>query len=297
MKYCGHRCLENGKAIKRIMEIYPNIKTYFKFLKEQKKDKIVDKDDRFTKVQKHLSSRLFKAILEFSVCIITDIEPDLTIFQSEHPLAIYLHERMHILMMNLMHRFVKSEVLEKSLSTPSMMKIDLKDESNINLATSVNVGFGAKKVLKSLGTTHALEVRNFYKNVRQLLVSLIEKLRERCPLKYGLCIAHLHSHLDKCLLQKKSRKVRKIFFDKLLEIRVTKAWLSSVSADRAQSQYRKIIEDKAFLKRCSEFNMFESRLDDFFMEVLDNTSTELIAVVKLCLILHMAMLVSNRGFP
>ena len=149
-------------------------------MKEQKKDKIVDKDDRFTKLQKHLSSPLFKAILEFSVCIITDIEPDLTIFQSERPLAIYLHERMHILMMNWMQRFVKSDVLEKSSSTPSMMKIDLKDESNLNPATSVNVGFGAEKVLKSLGTTHALEVRNFYKNVRQLLVSLTEKLRERC---------------------------------------------------------------------------------------------------------------------
>ena len=63
-------------------------------------------------------------------------------------------------MMNLMQRFVKSEVLKKS-STPSMMKIDIKDESNLKFATSVNVGFGAKKVLKSLGTTHALEVRNF----------------------------------------------------------------------------------------------------------------------------------------
>ena len=167
------------------MEIYPNIKTYFKFLKEQKKDKIVDKDDRFTKLQMHLSSPLFKAILEFSVCIITDIEPDiepdLTIFQSERPLAIYLHER--ILMMNLMQRLVKSEVLEKSSSTPSMMKIDLKDESNLKPATSVNVGFGAKKVLKSLGTTHALEVRSFYRNARQLLVSLTGKLRERCSLK------------------------------------------------------------------------------------------------------------------
>ena len=30
--------------------------------------------------------------------------------------------------------------------------------------------------------------------------------------------------------------------------------------------------------------MFESWLDDFFMEALDNTSTDLIAVVKLCLI-------------
>ena len=85
-------------------------------------------------------------------------------------------------------------------------------------------------------------------------------------------------------------------FDKLLEMLVTKAWLSSVSADRAQSQYRKIIEDKTFLKRCSKFNMFESRLDDFFMEALDNTSTDLIAVVKLCLILSHGNARVESGF-
>ena len=113
-------------------------------------------------------------------------------------------------------------------------------------------------------------------------------------LKYRLCIALPSLSPGQMSAAKKSTLVKNV--DKLLEILVTKAWLSSVSADRAQSQYRKIIEDKSFLKRCSEFNMFESRLDDFFMEALANTSTDLIAVVKLCLVLSHGNARVESGF-
>ena len=177
MKYCGTRWLENGKAIKRIMEIQPKIKMYFKFLNDRKK--FPSKDDRFTGVQQQLGSPVFPAILEFSLCIINDIEPDLRLFQAERPLAIFLHERMHSLMLNMMRRFVRPEVLEENLSTAKMIKIDICDESKLLPTKSVNVGFGAKTMLKGLGTTNAPEVRDFYKNARQLLIRLIEKLRER----------------------------------------------------------------------------------------------------------------------
>ena len=111
-------------------------------------------------------------------------------------------------------------------------------------------------------------------------------------LKYGLyCTIFTLTWTNVCC-KKVNFGIKEI--DKLLEILVTKAWLSSVSADK--SQYRKIIEDKAFFKRCSEFNMFESRLDDIFMEALDNTSTDLIAVVKLCLILSHGNARVESGF-
>ena len=122
--------------------------------------------------------------------MVNDIEPDLVFFQAERPLAIFLHERMHSLMLNLMQRFVRSEVLEQNSSTSKMMKININESMNLLPATSVNVGFGAKKCLKPLGTANAPEVRNFYKNARQLLVRIIEKLRERCPLKCPLCRSH-----------------------------------------------------------------------------------------------------------
>ena len=48
MKYCGHRWLENGKAIKRIMDIKPKVVKYLNDLKEKKKFPKKEKDERFT---------------------------------------------------------------------------------------------------------------------------------------------------------------------------------------------------------------------------------------------------------
>ena len=65
LKYCSHRWLENGKAMKRIMNIEPKIKSYFKFLNDA--EKFPTKDDRFTSVRQHISSPVFRAIMAFSL--------------------------------------------------------------------------------------------------------------------------------------------------------------------------------------------------------------------------------------
>ena len=85
-------------------------------------------------------------------------------------------------------------------------------------------------------------------------------------------------------------------FDKLLDILVTKGWISSISADRCQVQYRKLLDDKKFLDKSTEFNMLESRLDDFYMHIIDDKDGDLIAVIKLCLVLSHGNAHVESGF-
>ena len=73
-------------------------------------------------------------------------------------------------------------------------------------------------------------------------------------------------------------KVSTKSFDKLLENLVEENWISCVSADRCQKQYRKFIVDKEFIVRCK-------KLDEFFIEVFISGNVNLREVVKLCLIL------------
>ena len=73
-------------------------------------------------------------------------------------------------------------------------------------------------------------------------------------------------------------KVSTKSFDKLLENLVEENWISCVSADRCQKQYRKFIVDKEFIIRCN-------KLDEFFIEVFISGNVNLREVVKLCLIL------------
>ena len=99
-----------------------------------------------------LFSQTLLPSLEFTKCIINDIEPfltifqterPLTIFQTERPLAIFVYEKMKELVVAPMTRFIRPEILETHSSVKNLMKIDLTEKGNLLPSESVKVGFGA----------------------------------------------------------------------------------------------------------------------------------------------------------
>ena len=58
-----------------------------------------------------------------------------------------------------------------------------------------------------------------------------------------------------------------------------------MSADRCQKQYRKLIEGKGFIEKHKKFDLFESRLDESFMDVLSSDNLNMREKVKLCKLL------------
>ena len=86
-----------------------------------------------------------------------------------------------------MERFVKKEVIkENGISSYKRMEIDLRKEENLLPVDSVNIGFGARKLLRKLTTTEKTQERQFRLEVRSFLARLLEKIFERCTLKYKL---------------------------------------------------------------------------------------------------------------
>ena len=73
LKFCGHRWLENGKALTRFMEISEKIANYLTLLKERKT--WPPKDERFPLLLKNTKSKIFPAHYESSSSIRRDIEP------------------------------------------------------------------------------------------------------------------------------------------------------------------------------------------------------------------------------
>ena len=181
-KFCGHRWLENGAALKRAIEINQNLKVYFQDLKEKKN--IPTNDDYFTTAIDKLGSPMHVAALHFSLCISNEIEPYLVLFQVERPLAVFLFEKLKELLVSLMESFVKPEVLAKKDTVGKIVRLDLTDVNNLHAVENVKVGFAAALVCKKAKTTHAIEVRKFKINARNFLVHLVKKLKERSPLCY-----------------------------------------------------------------------------------------------------------------
>lgn len=68
----------------------------------------------------------------------------------------------------------------------STYTLDLKNRENLILLDSSDIGFGAKSVLKKLSAIEKTLKRAFRKGARAVLICLIQKLFEKCPLRHFL---------------------------------------------------------------------------------------------------------------
>ena len=64
-------------------------------------------------------------------------------------------------------------------------------------------------------------------------------------------------------------------FDKLLETLVKRNCISCVSTDMREKQYRKLIVEKEFIEKCKKLDLFESRQDEFSVEVFNSNNGNL----------------------
>ena len=151
LKFCGHRWLENGKAITRFLKIIDKLATSMTNIKESKS--FPKNDERFPLLLCNTKSKIFPAYCEFSLSICRDIEPFLALFQAERPLAMFLYQKLQELILSLMEWLGKSDVLNGNGSVYKLLTLDLKSEENLIPLDSINIGFGAKSVLRKLSTT------------------------------------------------------------------------------------------------------------------------------------------------
>ena len=69
-----------------------------------------------------------------------EIGPYLVLFQAEHPLAVFLFEKLKELLVSLMERYVKPEFLAKKDTVGKMFRLDLTDVNNLCAVENVKVG-------------------------------------------------------------------------------------------------------------------------------------------------------------
>ena len=309
LKFCGHRWLENGKAIDRFLEVVHKLSVFFVKSKDRKNfDK---KDERFPLLLKNTTSKMFPVYCEFSGAICRDIEPFMTLFQAERPLASFLYAKLKDLLYSLLERIVKPEVLNKNKTTFKLLQLvkdglrnkqdknkpvkQLYKEENLLPLESINVGFAAKRILKKLTTTEKPLERTFRNNVRGFVVRLVEKVVERGPLQYKFTrsISAL-SPVEISLLKPETLINR---FEQLVEELHEDSWITSLEAERAIKQYKTLTVNPDFILEAKTFNINEDRLDTFYSRILDSSSTtDLEYVVRLVLIMSHGNARVESGF-
>ena len=87
------------------------------------------KDERFQHIQQFLADPISPAILQFALSVIEEMEPFQELFQAEQPSLFFLYEKLKALVLSLVNRFGRAEVIEGS-QLHKLIQIDFNDQSN-----------------------------------------------------------------------------------------------------------------------------------------------------------------------
>ena len=227
--------------------------------------------------------------LEFIISVAKQLQQFLLKFQTDAPMAPFLGQLLKDLLLTLMDRFIKKDVLEQADSYLKLAAIDPCDKKKLVHCKHVEFGFAARRSLKSVTdnkTISELAVLTFKTECVPLLSAMTAKLIERCPLKYPL-VTYLSSLNPPKMISSASDATAK--FEIILQILVNGNWRSAGECDELLSKYKAFLvqmkQDHAVDFR--DFTPDSRRLDTF----LGNYMQDHIQFAKLWDIFKMLLII------
>lgn len=288
IKFCPIRWLENASVAERGIKLLPTLEKYIKKVKDEKK---VPKCKSYTIVEKCLKNKLLKAELTFFQLLAEEVAPFLKDFQSDAPLAPFLHSALYTLMKTILQRIVKPEVLEAT----KLEEIDLTKEENLLPSKVIDIGFATRQAIRSVENVLQKDMELFRLECRTCLKSFVLKLIQRSPIKYELTrsLSFLNPEVLKASGgEKELRSCIDIFLGKNL--------IGGSKAEAILRQFKSICAKPDTKIEIDSFNRHDCTLDVFWMNVLDKTpnesSKDLREFIQKLLILSHGQANVERGF-
>ena len=104
-------------------------------------------------------------------------------------LTAFLNEKLRVIMLWLLEKFVVANVLQVSSSTSKLMKLD---QTN-SIICYLNLQLMIQHLEPMQRSNEATDEQMFWKNVKAMALLMVEKLMERSPLKCSLTVTLLAS--------------------------------------------------------------------------------------------------------
>ena len=247
----------------RAHQMWANIKKYVSSFRATPKK--APQTASYATIKEACEDPLTVTKLEFFISVAKQLQPFLLKFQTDAPMAPFLGQSLKDLLLTLIGRFIKKDVLEQADSYPKLAAIDPCDKKNQVHCKHVEFGFASRQSLKSVTdnkTINELAVLTFKTECVQLLSAMTAKLIEMCPLKYPL-VTYLSSLNPPKMISSASDVTAK--FEKILQILMNGNWRSAGECDELLSKYKVFLvqmkQDHAVDFR--DFTPDSRRLDTF----------------------------------
>lgn len=302
LKFCKSRWLENVSVLTRLLDILPTVKTFMTSV--EKKDIPDPKTKSFEVIKNIVNDELFPAKCNFVIFIAKEIEPFLTLYQTDKPMIPFLAGDLHNLIKELMEKFLKDEIPTSSLKLLEIKVEDLKMHKD---ASQVNIGFASKRIVRDLIKEKKISAKQqieFYINCKEFLMKMTRKLLDKCPLKYSL--VRNMSCLDPRTFVENRKKSNMTKMSNILMLLADCGRIKETDCDTALKQYNNFLETFYTMDNKNQYrsccgNVFNPLADDasrFFYDFLakDLSYCNLWNVVKTLLLLSHGQASVERGF-
>ena len=294
LKFVSHRWLENVPVAHRAISIYDNILKYVSAVENKKVPK--PKCRSYEVVAACTKDVTFLAKLHFFKSVAIQLQPFLTLFQTDRPMVPFLSSALFKLMRTLMKRFLKKTVLD--CQDEKLVAIDVKNESHHVNYRKIDIGFSSEKIMKELLVKKKVSDRMFMEfciDCKTCLVTLVAKLNDKSPVAFPL-VRHM-SCLDPVLMASEKEKSC-ARFKKVLHCLVASNWVSEDQCDSLLQQFAQLLDS---LPK-DQFLAFQpsdstSRLDTLLLEAVSGNGFDGLEklLIKLLVLSHGQSQV-ERGF-
>ena len=260
LHFCKTRWVEDKIVASRVIQIWPDISKVIRHWLSLAKSKQPQNKSFDVLVKHHTDPRMFIK-LHFFKFIALILSPFLCRFQMPKPMIPFLSTELDATLRQVMSLFLRRQVIQEATTPYKLLKIDLgKRESMVDLQ-NVDLGTAANSALNKSKVKDDSEMK-FRKDCVKILVKLIEKLKERSPLSYGVVRNAVCFVPSEMVNHGATSELRaKNLIQKLYDLKL----LSSQEADKAKQEYETFLTSVVVTDQDKflSYDMDKNRLDSF----------------------------------
>ena len=272
--------MNEGVASRGII-VWPNMVKIVKYWESLCKSKR-PKNKSYEALVDHHLDKFVPLRMQFFKDLAKKLKGFLVLFQTDRPMVAFLSNSLENMLRNLMKMILKPNILKEAATAYSLTKVEVGKSNNQLEVDQIDMGTALKQMLSSL-LCKPEKKREFKKECKQIIIALLQKLQERCPLKYSI-VRNASSLSPNEMVQNKEISTLKF---KALAERLSKLkWLSTDEADDAKQQYDEFVGSECvkFREKFESFNELSDSVDKF-LGVYLHKNQKYSALWKVCAII------------
>ncbi|KAK3909787.1 Light-independent protochlorophyllide reductase subunit N [Frankliniella fusca] len=291
-KYYAVRWLDNASTADRGREILPNLVTFVDKVEEGGREDEI-KSSSFNVHVKAVKDPMLGPKLAFFSYIARLVEPFLTAYQTNKPMAPFLHTDLSALVRDLYNLFVKKDYLKEKTD---VFDVDVTKDVNLIPAQDMTLSFSVKEALQKIDKpAPKKDMLKFKEECIALLKAMTLKLTEKSPLKYKICKSITFCDPELIVKHENTAKNR---LRSCLSVFQRNNWISAADCDKLETEFKLLVEKSSVISLFKEYDRDKTRLDHFWQSAL--TTYKCSDLLRN--LLHMVLIISHgnafveRGF-